>query len=132
LVVVCGKGRIHDFERLKQSQGRFAQAIEKYGDAGYQGLARLFAKGFPPIKKRNGRELTADEKAYHRALARVRISIEHVNRRLVVSLSNDVKCFASSKTPIVANIGSLRTPGRSLRRESISDMPGNLSTIHII
>jgi hypothetical protein len=78
---VCGKGRIHDFELLKQARLRLASTIEKYGDAGYQGLAKLFANGFPPIKKPKGRELTADEKAYNRALARLRISIEHVNRR---------------------------------------------------
>jgi len=78
---VCGKGRIHDFELLKQARLRIASTIEKYGDAGYQGLAKLFANGFTPIKKPKGRELTADEKAYNRALARLRISIEHVNRR---------------------------------------------------
>jgi len=81
LVVVCGKGRMHDFDLLKQACLRILSTIEKYGDAGYQGLAKLFANGFTPIKKPKGRELTADEKAYNRALARLRISIEHVNRR---------------------------------------------------
>jgi len=81
LVVVCGKGRMHDFDLLKQARLRILSTIEKYGDAGYQGLAKLFANGFTPIKKPKGRELTADEKAYNRALARLRISIEHVNRR---------------------------------------------------
>jgi hypothetical protein len=81
LVVVCGKGRIHDFDLLKQAHLRILSTIEKYGDAGYQGLAKLFANGFTPIKKPQGRELTADEKAYNRALTRLRISIEHVNRR---------------------------------------------------
>jgi hypothetical protein len=81
LVVGCGKGRMHDFDLLKQAHLRILSTIEKYGDAGYQGLAKLFANGFTPIKKPKRRELTADEKAYNRALARVRISIEHVNRR---------------------------------------------------
>jgi len=78
---VCGKGRTHDFELLKQAHLRFAQAIEKYGDAGYQGLAKLFANGLTPLKKPTDRDLTPDEKAYNRALARLRIYIEHVNRR---------------------------------------------------
>jgi len=60
---------------------RFAPDIEKYGDAGYQGLAKLFANGFTPLKKPKGRTLTPDEKAYNRAFARLRIVIEHVNRR---------------------------------------------------
>jgi hypothetical protein len=81
VVVVCGKGRTHDFELLKQAQLRIAAAVEKYGDAGYQGLAKLFANGFTPIKKPKDRDLTADEKAYNRELARLRIYIEHVNRR---------------------------------------------------
>ena len=78
---MCGKGRIHDFELLKQARLRIASTIEKYGDAGYQGLAKLFANGFTPIKKPKGRELTADENAYNRELSRLRVSIEHVNRR---------------------------------------------------
>jgi hypothetical protein len=78
---VCGKGRTHDFELLKQAHLRIATAIEKYGDAGYQGLAKVFANGVTPIKKPKHRELTPDEKAYNRALARLRIYIEHVNRR---------------------------------------------------
>jgi hypothetical protein len=81
LVVVCGKGRIHDFDLLKQARLRIAATIEKYGDAGYQGLAKLFANGLTPLKKPQDRELTPDEKAYNRALARVRISVEHVNRQ---------------------------------------------------
>ena len=81
LVVVSGQGRTHDFELLKQARLRMATTIEKYGDAGYQGLAKLFANGWTPIKKPKDRDLTPDEKAYNRALARLRIYIEHVNRR---------------------------------------------------
>ena len=81
LLVVCGKGRTHDFELLKHAPLRIAPAIEKYGDAGYQGLAKLFANGMTPIKKPKMRDLTLEEKAYNRALARVRLYSEHVKRR---------------------------------------------------
>jgi hypothetical protein len=78
---VGGKGRTHDFELLKQATLRIAQAIEKEGEAGDQGRAKRFANGLTPIKKPKARALTADEKAYNRALARLRIVIEPVNRR---------------------------------------------------
>jgi hypothetical protein len=78
---VCGQGRTHDFDLLKRSRLRIAPAIEKYADSGYQGLAKRYANSVTPIKKPRGRDLTADERAHNRALARLRIVIEHVNRR---------------------------------------------------
>jgi hypothetical protein len=81
LTVVCGKGRTHDFKLLKQSALRIRSEVEKYGDSGYQGLDKLYANSFTPIKKKKETPLTKDEKAYNRILATLRIPIEHVNRR---------------------------------------------------
>jgi hypothetical protein len=81
LSVVCGKGRTHDFTLFKQCGLHLATALEKYADAGYQGLDRLVANAFTPIRKPKKRELTKEERAYNRALAKLRIRIEHVNRR---------------------------------------------------
>lgn len=81
LSVVCGKGRIHDFTLFKQCGVHLAEALEKYADAGYQGLDKLVANAFTPIKKPKDRDLTREERAYNRALAKLRIRIEHVNRR---------------------------------------------------
>ncbi|GAK51152.1 transposase IS4 family protein [Candidatus Moduliflexus flocculans] len=81
LSVVGGQGRTHDVDLLKRSRLRIAPAIEKYTDSGYQGLAKRDANSVTPLKKPRGRELTADERAHNRALARLRIVIEHVNRR---------------------------------------------------
>ncbi len=81
LSVVCGKGRTHDFTLLKQCGLHLADALEKYADSGYQGLDKLVANAFTPIKKPKDRELTPEERAYNRALAKLRIRIEHVNRR---------------------------------------------------
>ena len=78
---MCGKGRIHDFELLKQTRLHIATEVEKYADAGYQGLSKRFAHGMTPLKKPKTRALTPDEMAYNRELARLRIYIEHVNRR---------------------------------------------------
>lgn len=79
--VACGLGRSHDFTLFKQTRAPLAPQIEIYADSGYQGIADLHRNSLLPIKKPKGRELTSDERAYNRALARVRIAIEHVNRR---------------------------------------------------
>jgi hypothetical protein len=81
LMVVCGKGRTHDFTLLKRCNLRILQEIEKYADAGYQGLAKLFANSRTPVKKTEKKPLTQEEKAFNRALAKLRSPIEHVNRR---------------------------------------------------
>lgn len=81
LSVVCGKGHTHDFTLFKRCGLHIAAAVETYADSGYQGLEKLVANAFTPIKKPKNRELTQDERAYNRALSTLRIRIEHVNRR---------------------------------------------------
>lgn len=81
LMVVCGKGRTHDFKLFKQCRLKVHQALEKYADAGDQGLAKLYANSFTPRKGTKKRPLTQEDKAYNRELAQQRIPIEHVNRR---------------------------------------------------
>ena len=72
---------MHDLTLLKQCGFPLADALEKYADAGYQGLDKLMANVFTPIKKPKHRELTPVERAYNRILAKLRVRIEHVNRR---------------------------------------------------
>lgn len=81
LSVICRKGAIHDFRILKESRLPLQRAIAKLGDAGYQGLEKLYENSQTPVKKTKKRPLTAQDIAYNRALARKRIRIEHVNRR---------------------------------------------------
>jgi hypothetical protein len=81
LLVVCGKGRTHDFSLLKRCKLRIVKELKKYADSGYQGLVKLYANSFTPIKKPKHRELTKEETRYNRELAKLRIAIEHVNRR---------------------------------------------------
>ena len=81
LSIACGRGRMADITLLKQSNMPLAAALEKYADAGYQGLDKLMANVFTPIKKPRSRALTKAERAYNRALAKLRVRIEHVNRR---------------------------------------------------
>jgi hypothetical protein len=81
LLLVCGKGRTHDFTLLKQCRLRITTALKKYADSGYQGILKLYPNSLTPIKKPRKRELTKEEKRYNHELAKVRIAIEHVNRR---------------------------------------------------
>ena len=81
LLVVCGKGRTHDFALLKQCRLRINKELKKYADSGYQGILKLYPNSLTPIKKPRNRDLTKEERRYNRALAKIRIAIEHVNRR---------------------------------------------------
>jgi hypothetical protein len=81
LLVVCGKGRTHDFALLKHCKLRILTDLKKYADLGYQWLLKLYANSFIPRKASKHHPLTPEDKQYNRALARVRIVIEHVNRR---------------------------------------------------
>ncbi len=79
--VVCGLGRMHDLTLFKQTRLPLAPHVEVYADSGYQGIGHLHHNSLIPIKKPKIREVTSDEQAYNQALSRVRIAIEHVNRR---------------------------------------------------
>ncbi len=81
LLVVCGKGRTHDFKLLKRRKLKILAKVKKYGDSGYQGLGKLYAKSTTPHKKPKDGSLTKTQKRENRALASLRIPIEHVNRR---------------------------------------------------
>jgi len=81
LAVVGGLGRTHEFHLFKQARLPLAPQVEVYADAGYQGIHRLHPARDIPITTSKRHVLTPDERAYHRALARLRIAIEPVNRR---------------------------------------------------
>ena len=66
---------------LKESRPPIHADITKLGDLGYQGIAQLYANCQIPFKKPKKGTLTAEQKRYHRQLARKRIVVEHVNRR---------------------------------------------------
>ena len=85
--IICtfyGKGRQHDFKLFKVSGLKFHPETRSLQDKAYQGIADYHANSFIPRKKPKGGELSSLEKAYNRELARERICIEHINRRLKV------------------------------------------------
>ena len=85
--IVCtayGKGKQHDFSLLKASGVHFHTQTQGFADKGYQGLQKLHSNSQIPIKKPKGGSLSKADKQFNRQLARQRIAIEHVNRRLKI------------------------------------------------
>ncbi len=87
LKIMClghGKGRNHDFRLFKNSGVKFHKLVKLIADKGYQGIAKIHDKSETPIKKPKGGKLTKAQKKYNRELNRLRIVVEHVNRRLKI------------------------------------------------
>lgn len=83
--IICiaeAKGAVHDFELFKQSGVHILDNILLLGDKGYQGICGIHAFSLTPFKKPRKGQLTAEQKAFNRMLSKVRILIEHVNRRI--------------------------------------------------
>jgi transposase len=77
-------GSKHDFQLFKDDQTDLAEHIRVLADAGYQGLAKLHENCQTPFKKSKYHPLTQKQKQRNRALARKRILIEHIFRKLKV------------------------------------------------
>jgi len=77
-------GSKHDFQLFKDDQTDIAEHIRVLADAGYQGLAELHENCQTPFKKSKYHPLTKRQKQRNKTLARKRILIEHVFRKLKV------------------------------------------------
>ena len=77
-------GSQHDFQLFKDAKLDLAEHIRILADAGYQGLAELHENCQTPFKKSKYHPLTKKEKQRNRTLARKRILIEHIFRKLKV------------------------------------------------
>ncbi len=81
LSVRCEKGTARDFQILKNSRMASRPEILKLGDAGYQGIQKIYSNSQTPIKKKKGIPLTKEETRFNRGLSKQRVVIEHINRR---------------------------------------------------
>lgn len=84
-LIICtayGEGSMHDFTLFKNSRLPLSKDILLLGDKGYQGINRYHKNSKIPQKKKKGTSLTAREKKENRELAKERIIIEHINRKL--------------------------------------------------
>jgi transposase len=84
VVTVFSYGSKHDFQLFKEARSDIAEHIRILADAGYQGLAELHENCQTPLKKSKYHPLTQKEKQRNRGLARKRILIEHIFRKLKV------------------------------------------------
>lgn len=85
--IIClahGKGKMHDFRLLKSSGVKFGLLLKVIADKGYQGITKIHDRSQTPLKKPRGGKLTSSQKKYNRELNRLRIVVEHVNRRLKI------------------------------------------------
>ena len=85
--IIClahAKGKTHDFKLLKNSKTRFHQLLKVIADKGYQGISKIHNLSQTPIKKYKKKKLSKEQKKSNRELNRLRIAVEHVNRRLKI------------------------------------------------
>jgi DDE superfamily endonuclease len=85
--IICtafGKGRVHDFRLFKLERLPMLPEQLCLADKGYQGIAKLHPSSCIPTKKPRKRKLDKLERQQNRLLARLRVVVEHVNRRLKI------------------------------------------------
>jgi DDE superfamily endonuclease len=85
--IICtafGKGTIHDFRLFKLERLPLLPEQLCLADKGYQGLSKLHPDCCLPTKKPRQGKLDKSERQHNRSLARLRIVVEHVNRRLKI------------------------------------------------
>jgi hypothetical protein len=74
----------HKLNPFDESKTVLDARTELLGDRGYQGVGKVHKRCCTPHKRWRGRELSKEQQLENRSLARVRIVVEHVIRRLKV------------------------------------------------
>jgi len=85
--IICtavGTGNSHDFKLLKRSRLPFVSSQLCLADRGYQGFAKRHPGACTPTKKPRKKPLPKAHKQHNRALARLRVRVEHVIRRFKI------------------------------------------------
>lgn len=84
ICILIAKGRMHDFSIFKQSNLPLTKLTKVLADKGYQGLQNLHHNSQTPKRKPPKQSLSKAQKQANRQLAKARISVEHVIRRLKI------------------------------------------------
>ena len=79
-----GKGKTHDLKLFEKSRVRLSKEVEIKADSGYQGMQKKPGKVLIPKKNSKLHKLTKEDKRANRALAKKRIKVENVIRRLKI------------------------------------------------
>lgn len=84
ICVAVREGKVHDFRLWKESQIGIGKKIELLADKGYQGVEKIHDNSRTPIKKPKGKSLNEEQKKFNQQLAKERIVVEHVHRKLKI------------------------------------------------
>ena len=85
IAIMTDTGRTHDFRIYKKKVRRKVHnAIRINGDSGFQGICDYHKNSETPKKTSKKNPLTKEEKANNRRLAKERILVEHINRKIKV------------------------------------------------
>jgi hypothetical protein len=85
VAIMTNTGKTHDFKMYKKEvRERILDSIRINGDSGFQGIREYHKNSDTPKKKTKKRPLTKEEKSNNKLLARERILVEHINRKLKI------------------------------------------------
>lgn len=84
ICVAVREGKVDDFRIWKESQIGIEKKTELLADKGYQGIKNIHSHSRTPIKKTKKKTLSKDQKKFNKRLAKERIIVEHVHRRLKI------------------------------------------------
>jgi IS5 family transposase len=84
LCTAVEKGKVHDFRIWKESQIGIGGKTELLADKGYQGIKKIHTRSRTPIKKSKKKSLDKEQEKSNKQLAKERIVVEHVHRRLKI------------------------------------------------
>lgn len=76
-------GAVHDFEVYKKGTP-IPKDSTAFADSGYQGLDKLHIRTEIPFKASKNKPLDKEDKAYNRALSRIRVKVENVLRQIKI------------------------------------------------
>jgi IS5 family transposase len=76
-------GAVHDFALYKK-EPPIPKDSTAFVDSGYQGLDKLHVKTEIPFKASKDKPLNSEDKAYNRALSRIRVKVENVLRQIKI------------------------------------------------
>jgi hypothetical protein len=86
-LIICtayGEGSEHDFTLFKNSELVISETTLILADKGYQGIHLFHNNSLIPHKRQKDKSLTVQQKKENKELAKKRIMIEHINRKLKV------------------------------------------------
>jgi IS5 family transposase len=84
ICIAIDKGKVHDFKVWKKSSISIGESTELLADKGYQGIKKLHKLSRTPIKKPRKASLSKEQKKLNKQLAKERIVVEHVHRKLKI------------------------------------------------